>query len=353
MIRKILVPAWVFICFLTGSVLATQSLENQERNLFETGIEYLKQDRYEAAIEAFSELIGLDNQNPDAYKNRGVAHMKLAQYEQAIRDFEKTLEITPGVKGIYINLGVAWYYKSDFRKAIENYDREIILSPDSHYAYFNRAISWAELGEYGKSLDDIDQALSLAPDFYLAYCLKGDLFLEIKDIGAARTAYEQAIEKDPEQEYARVRLNAIGASPTTVTLAPPSAADVRQEAATTGPSMAAVKTGEHPESKEQSVTQEQTKAAALPAEKPVVENLGGYEIQVGAFQVQENAQNQLDQLIRMGYDARILTLTRSSKTTWYLVRIGSYPGPKQSEQARAQFVKDTGIEAYVRPRNRF
>jgi tetratricopeptide (TPR) repeat protein len=347
MIRKILVPAWILICFLTGSVLATEALESKERNLLETGIEFMKQDLYEAAIAAFSELIDLDNRNPDAYKNRGVAHMKLAQYDQAIRDFEKTLEITPGVKGIYSNLGVAWYYKSDYRKAIENYDREIILSPDSHYAYFNRAISWAELGEYGKSLNDIGQTLSLAPDFYPAYCLKGDLYLEMKDIGAARIAYEQAIEKDPEQEYARVQLDVINASPITVMEVPSPEAGVRQEEAASTPSMAAVKTSDQTESREQ------TKAAALPAEKPVVENLGGYEIQVGAFQVQENAQKQLDQLIRMGYDARILTLTRDGKTTWYLVRFGSYPGPKQSEQARAQFVKDTGMEAYVRPRNRF
>jgi tetratricopeptide (TPR) repeat protein len=312
MIRKILFSVWV-ICFLSGSVLAAQ-----EKQLYDTGVQYLKQERYESAITVFSELINLEPLNADAYKNRGVAHMKLAQYDQAIHDFEKTLEMTPAVKGIYSNLGVAWYYKADYKKAIENYDREIALSPDSHYAYFNRAICWAELVEYNKSFQDIDQTLALAPEFYLAHCLKGDLFLEINDIGAARAAYEKAIEIDPEQAYARTQLDKLGPSPAPVS-AP---ADIPVEQKT-----AKIKLGK--------------------------EKASGYEIQAGAYQGKKNAQDQMDQLIRLGYEAWILELTRPNKITWYLVRTGDYSDRKQAEQAKARFIKETGMDAYVRPRGRF
>jgi Tfp pilus assembly protein PilF/cell division protein FtsN len=412
MIRKIVFSVWM-ICFLGVSVLGAQ-----EKQLFETGVELLKQDRYEAAIAAFTELIDLDPLNPDAFKNRGVAHMKLAQYDQAIHDFEKTLEITPGVKGIYSNLGVAWYYKTDYKKAIENYDREIAVSPDSHYAYFNRAICWAELREYGKSLDDIDQTLTLAPDFYLAHCLKGDLFLEVNDIEAARIAYEKAVDIDPEQAYARTQLEKIGPSPMpapapdTATAPAPDISQEKTEADAAGTTAgtgekSAAKTVEKetlsgdtqgaktfkmpappapagpkqpdPVSVEKTLpgdktagettagettAQERSAEEILAEEPPPVketpsketpskETLGRYEIQAGAYQVQKNAQDQLNQLIRLGYEARILALTRPSKTTWYLVRTGSFTDRKQAEQAKARFIKDTGMEAYVRPRDRF
>jgi tetratricopeptide (TPR) repeat protein len=405
MIRKIVVLVWIS-CLLGASALAAQ-----EKQLFETGVDLLKQDRYEAAIAVFTELIDLDPLNPDAFKNRGVAHMKLAEYDQAIHDFEKTLEITPGVKGIYSNLGVAWYYKTDYKKAIENYDREIALSPDSHYAYFNRAICWAELREYAKSLDDIDQTLRLAPDFYLAHCLKGDLFLEVNDIEAARIAYEKAVEMDPEQAYARTQLEKIGPAPVAV---PGPAPDISQkkteaDAARTpakAPEQSAAKTPENgttagetqvanafkmptppaseipkqpdPPPAEKTSPADKTAAdktaadktaadktaadktaAEQTAEQPPVKatpskaTLGRYEIQAGAYQVQKNARDQLNQLIRLGYEARILELTRPNKTTWYLVRTGSYSDRKQAEQAKARFIEDTGMKAYVRPQDRF
>jgi tetratricopeptide (TPR) repeat protein len=343
MIRKIVISVWM-IWFLSGSALAAQ-----EKQLFETGIQYLKQERYESAITVFTELIDLNPQNSDAYKNRGVAHMKLAQYDQAIHDFEKTLEITPAVKGIYSNLGVAWYYKSDYKKAIENYDREIALSPASHYAYFNRAICWAELLEYGKSLQDIDQTLTLEPDFYLAHCLKGDLFLEINDIDAARSAYEKAIQIDPEQAYARTQLEKIRTS-----TAPAPAISNEEPETQAAPTIgkAGVKSGAQTPEKEKTA-EKKLSGEPLVTKKPSKGTLGGYEIQAGAYQDEKNAQDQLNQLLLLGYDAWILEMTRPNTITWFLVRTGSYSDRKQAEQAKARFIKDTGMDAYVRPRGRF
>ncbi len=203
--RNITISAFCFSVCWVSSVFAST-----EKQLFETGVDHLKQHRYEAAIELFTQLIELDPNNPDAYKNRGVAYMKLSQYDPAIQDFEKTRQMVPDLKGLHSNLGVAWYYKGEYEEAISNYDKEIALSPDSHYAYFNRAICWAELKNYDKSLADISQTLALEPDFYLAYCLKGDLSLELGDAETARAAYEKAVKVDSEADYARSQLETLG-----------------------------------------------------------------------------------------------------------------------------------------------
>jgi len=299
MIRYKVISICLFICLVSATALASR-----EKQLLETGIDHLKQQRYDAAVQVFTELIDLNPDNPDAYKNRGVAYMKLSQYDPAILDFEKTRQITPDLKGLHSNLGVAWYYKGEYEKASASYDMEIAISPDSHYVYFNRAICRAELKQYDKSFEDIEKSLALMPDYYPAYCLKGDLYLELKDTESARTAYEKAVELDPEKAYARNQLDKLGPAP----------------------------------------------VAGAPEEKP---DNPAYEIQTGAFQVRENARKQLEALREMGYDARVLELTRSGNVTWHLVRIGTFSNLKTAEQSMAAFVEKTGMNAYVRPWNRF
>lgn len=350
MIRNYVIPIGLFVCLLSATVFASQ-----EKALFETGVDHLKQHRYEAAIEVFTELIELDPDNPDVYKNRGVAHMKLSQYDAAIQDFEKTKQMMPDLKGLHSNLGVAWYYKGEYETAISHYDTEIRLSPDSHYAYFNRAICWAELKQYDKSLDDIGQTLSLAPDFYLAHCLKGDLFLELGDTKAARAAYEKAVGVDPEAAYARNQLKELGPAPEAAE--PPVAETIDPPPA---PERPGTQSEEKPvaQSEAQALTQAGTdipEKARDPEGKTPDEKTPDpeYEIQTGAFQVQENARDQLRKLLELGYDARILTLTRANDVTWYLVRIGSFADRKAADQTMAGFVEKTGMKAYVRPWNRF
>lgn len=361
MIRHKIILVGLFVFFLNATVFASQ-----EKQLFDTGVDHLKQQRYEAAIDVFTELIELNPDNPDAYKNRGVAYMKLSQYDSAIHDFEKTKQMMPDLKGLHSNLGVAWYYKGEYEKAIANYNSEIELSPGSHYAYFNRAICWAELKEYDKSLDDIAQTLTLVPDFYLAHCLKGDLYMDLENIEAARSAYEKAVEVDPEEAYAKAQLEKLGPAPEPRETVETDTPDPTEPKSPTGqalePAEAAPPAEQIPEPTETPAPTEQT------AEQAVTESTAGapeekieekktpdpeFEIQTGAFQVRKNALDQLNKLHALDYDARILELTRANKVTWYLVRIGTFVDHDSAARAMAEFVEKTGMKAYVRPWNRF
>ena len=278
---------------LTSSVFAVS-----EKELFEKGVSCLKQDKYQEAVTAFSELIKMAPENPDAYKNRGVAYMKLNLYDQAIADFERTKEIMPSLKGLHSNLGVAWYYKSDYPKAIENYKQEILLSPDNHFAYFNRAICLYELKEYDKSLEDIAKTLELLPGFYLALCLKGDLYTKMNQLQQAKHAYEAAISIDPDPVYAREQLAGLN-------------------------------------------------DGVLPG--------GGvtYELQSGAFQLRDNAEKMQEKLAKNGYKAKIFVVTRPGKIIWYLVRSGIYSSKNEAQADKNTLKQDLRIDSIVRPSGKF
>jgi tetratricopeptide (TPR) repeat protein len=305
--RLLVIVLAIFFC-ITASA-------DSEKEVFERGVLFLKQDKNQEAVDSFTELIKMAPQNPDAYKNRGVAHMKLNQYDAAIDDFEQVKKILPDLKGLYSNLGVAWYYKKDYARAIENYDKEISLSPDNHFAYFNRAICLAELKEYKASLEDINKTLELVPRFYLALCLKGDLLTNMNRSKQAKQAYEGAMLIEPDKAYAREKLEDLAQ------------ADDPMTRPKTEPSPA-------------------TAAAAADAS-------GKYELQTGAFQVQDNALKLQKKLEKNGHTARVLALKGRNNTTWYLVRTGIYSQRQTAESFKATLKNDMGIEAIIRPYNRF
>ncbi len=348
----------IVFLLVIGTIAIGQA--STEKEWFDKGVAHLKQEQYDAAVDAFTQLIVLAPDNPHAYKNRGVAHMKKNQYDQAIADFEKTLEIVPDLKGIYSNLGVAWYYKGNFVKSIENYNKEIEQSPESHFALFNRAICRAEIREYEKSLEDVASSLALEPRFYLAHCLKGDLHLKLEQPEKARTAYETAVGLDPDQPYAREQLDRVNtllqavAQAASPAAAPPKNPDVVEMAILPRPRKNAIAPAapvavKSPPSA-QAVEEAKAKSAqAKPAAATIAGPAKGFALQVGAFKVKANAAKMKQRVDKKGFKARILVLTKTSGDVWHLVRLGEYPDRHQAKSAKVAFQKTSGMDALVRP----
>jgi len=322
--------------------LVSPAVAVSEKELFDTGVNYLKLDKFQEAVDTFTALIDMAPGNPDAYKNRGVAYMKLSLYDQAIKDFERTKQIMPNLKGLYSNLGVAWYYKADFPRAIENYDMEISQSPDNHFAYFNRAICRYELKDYDESLKDITKTLSLSPEFYLALCLKGDLLSKMNQAEKAKQAYEKAILIDPDQAYAKEQLAALKLDSKPM-------ADLPKYSVPVKAAVVEQKKMPDPRSLPAGVGNKIEKTSS-PGVSALV---GKYELQTGAYRVRDNAVDMQKKLEKAGYEAKLLELTRPNQIVWYLVRTGIYATKEEAQTARAILENEAKTQAVVRPFGQF
>jgi tetratricopeptide (TPR) repeat protein len=346
----------IFLIIVIAVCLNLPAFASTERELFENGVNFLKQEKNQEAVDAFTKLLEIAPLNPDAFKNRGVAYMKLNRYDEAIDDFEQVKQILPNLKGLYSNLGVAWYYKKEYSKAIESYDKEIAQSPDNYYAYFNRAICRTELKEYKKSLQDIIKTLELSPDFYLALCLKGDLHWDMNQPQEARIAYEKAVLIDPDQAYAKEQLEGLMRE-----------AVLKPDVPTTQVQKEPLEMSQVPMPR---VEKKEILSREIPppitAKKTVTKapvesrskNLSTtpapvYELQTGAYRVRGNAVDMLKKLERNGYKARILELTRPNHITWYLVRSGEYFREQEAQSAKIILKNKLKIEGIIRPFDRF
>lgn len=265
-----------------------------EKEVFDKGVQQLKQKQYAEAVETFTDLIDASGENANVYKNRGVAYMKMKKFDRAVEDFRKAEQLNPELEGVYSNLGTAFYYKKEYKKAISSYDREISLRPDNAVAYFNRALALAELEKLDQALADLEQTLERKPDFYWARCFQGDLLARKGQIKKAAQSYKKAARLNAESGYAQKQLNAM--------------------------------TG---------FSDDQDGSAY-------------YTIQAGAFRKKSNAEDLNEKISGMGYDVHISSGMDKQNRPLYFVRTGRFDDAEKAKKAMENFKRKTGMDAVIK-----
>ena len=127
----------------------------------------------EMAIEAYSRVIELNPNNPNAYNNRGVAYSAKGEYDCAIADYTKAIELNPDYAVAYNNRGGVYYLKEEYESAIVDFTKATELNPDYAVAYNNRGVAYYLKKEYKSAIVDFTRAIELNPDYAIAYNNRG------------------------------------------------------------------------------------------------------------------------------------------------------------------------------------
>lgn len=89
---------------------------------------------------------------------------------------------------------------------------------------------------------------------------------------------------------------------------------------------------------ETQVTEQQIKQKE--AEAPSAQTNENYFLQVGAFQSEQEADNQKAKLALLGMEAIVQTATIPDKGIWHRVRVGPFTGLEQINKARGELVRN-------------
>ena len=145
------------------------------------GISFMNSQRYDDAINAFTEALEINPRYAEAYFFRGGTWYRKGDYDRAIADFTKALEINPGYAKAYSLRGGAWDKKGDYDRAIADYTKALEIDPRSAEAHSLRGLAWEKKGDYDRAIADFTKALEIDPrsaaTFYLrgyAWEMKGD-----------------------------------------------------------------------------------------------------------------------------------------------------------------------------------
>ncbi|HYP42420.1 MAG TPA: tetratricopeptide repeat protein, partial [Candidatus Nitrosocosmicus sp.] len=82
----------------------------------------------------------IDQQNADAYYNKGLSLYYSGNHMEAIECYDKALEINPENADAYNNKGLSLYYSGNHMEAIECYDKALEINPEFACAYYNKGI---------------------------------------------------------------------------------------------------------------------------------------------------------------------------------------------------------------------
>lgn len=131
------------ICSLPGSLLeiftaglkeleipqaSTADKEKAER-LKSEGNEMLKQDKYQSAIDCYTEAIAIDGKNAVYFCNRAAAYGKMGDHHKCLADCHKALELDPNYSKAYGRKGLAHTALEQHKEAQECFQKALELDP--------------------------------------------------------------------------------------------------------------------------------------------------------------------------------------------------------------------------------
>ena len=104
------------------------------KKLLEDGLDALKKNKNERAIEYFDRVIAVESDNTMAWNNKGVALRKLGKIEDAINCYNKALSIDSDLSRALLNKARALKMQKKFDLALFTYEDILELHPEHREA---------------------------------------------------------------------------------------------------------------------------------------------------------------------------------------------------------------------------
>ncbi len=168
---------------------------NREHEV-DKGIELIKKQKFEEAIEIFDKYLEIDPVNLDAWYFKATALHNLNQFEDEILCYDKIMEIEPSTAAWY-NKGFALGILGKYEEAIECYKKVLELNPEDAEAWLNQGLAFYNLQKFEETLECYTKITDLYPEHKEAWYRKGMTAGVLKRFEEAIRYHEKALEVDP------------------------------------------------------------------------------------------------------------------------------------------------------------
>ena len=218
-------------CFAVSSVQAQWQRSPEAEEAYQAGVEALEQENWEAALNAFSSAIDMDDIDAEAMIGRGDALRELEDYSNAQQSYTSALTINDKLARAHYGLGVCAREIGDDSSAFASFynavdidrndpeiaaalgdllvnipgsedlasgkrflDKAIELDPTNAEALRNRARAHAMLDEPEKALEDLAKSAEIDPSAYETFDTIARVHINEKNYPEAIKGFDQAIE---------------------------------------------------------------------------------------------------------------------------------------------------------------
>jgi tetratricopeptide (TPR) repeat protein len=121
---------------------------------FSQGMHYVENQKFQAAIMIFSQVIQANSTCAEGYHNRGNAFLRVGEYSNALENFKSALRRGLHHSETYLGQGLAYVGSGDRQGGIMAYSEALRIDPNCLRAYLNRGNAYASMGQYKKAITD-------------------------------------------------------------------------------------------------------------------------------------------------------------------------------------------------------
>lgn len=178
--------------------LPSPETSSRDQGYFIQGNRLYEEQKYQQALEKYTQAIELNPKLTDAYNNRGVIRYVLEDFQGALEDYTQVIRLNPDFADAYNNRGVVKYDLEDYQGAIKDYNQALKLNSKFTDGYYNRGVAKYEIKDYEGAIEDFTQSIDLDPDFADAYYQRGNAYSYCGETKKAKEDFETAIELNPD-----------------------------------------------------------------------------------------------------------------------------------------------------------
>ncbi len=189
-----------------GAISSFTKVIDHDQNNFDAyynrGMSYLFQKKYAAAFGDLSRAIDINRESPDVYNARGLAAGYLGKVDDAVNDFSQAIELDHRFSQAYINRGSAYITALKYKKALEDFTNAIKYDPNNPSSYFQRGRLYVRQKQLQKSVNDFTKAVQLGLNDPTVYYNRGNSYYKMKNYKKAIADYSRVLAVNPDDTEA-------------------------------------------------------------------------------------------------------------------------------------------------------
>jgi serine/threonine protein kinase len=157
------------------------------------GDQYLRQQQFSLALQAYEEALNMDPRNLYAWNGKGTALYNQGNYRRAFEAYQHAIDIEPQNAVVWVCAGAALNSLQRYQQAQVHFDRALTLDPQHVAAWNGKADAQLGLNRPEEAFESYRQALTHDPKSFQAWNGLGNAYSYLRDFNGAVEAYDQAL----------------------------------------------------------------------------------------------------------------------------------------------------------------
>jgi anaphase-promoting complex subunit 3 len=165
------------------------------------GHEYIANEEFEKALDAYRAAIAADDRHYNAWYGLGKVYEKMGKWNTAEQHYRTAAKINPTNSILICCIGVVLEKQKNPEDALSMYTRACSLAPSSALSRFKKARCLMGLSRPHEALAELKILRDVVPDEANVWFLMGRLYKTLREKGNAVRAFTMALNLDPKVSF--------------------------------------------------------------------------------------------------------------------------------------------------------